>query len=162
MPPSNQPTLPESFAQIADDFQALGKQDRLQLLMEFARELPALPERYAGDHDGMERVAECMSPAFVKVELDGGLDDPVRIYFDAPPEAPTTRGFASILSEGLAGLTARELLEVPDDVPGRLGLSEAISQQRLGGMAGMLGRIKRQVRTGLGIGSQVPSDLRDA
>jgi cysteine desulfuration protein SufE len=34
-------------------------------------------------------------------------------------------------------------------VPGRLGLTEAVSPLRLRGMAGMLARIKRQVRTGL-------------
>ncbi len=40
------------------------------------------------------------------------------------------------------------MLEVPDDVPHRLGLSEAVSPLRLRGMAGMLARIKRQVKEG--------------
>ena len=73
-------------------------------------------------------------------------DDAVHLFFDAPAEAPTTRGFASILREGLDGLPAREVLAVPDDVPDRLGLSAAVSPLRLRGMAGMLARIKRQVR----------------
>ena len=33
-------------------------------------------------------------------------DTPVPLFFSAPPEAPTTRGFAGILAEGLDGLTA--------------------------------------------------------
>ena len=58
----------------------------------------------------------------------------------------TTRGFAGILREGLDGLPAAELLAVPDDISDRLGLARAVSPLRLRGMAGMLGRIKRQVR----------------
>ena len=141
--------LPASLAQIVDDFHALGQRDRLQLLLEFSQELPPLPERFAGEHAGMEPVPECQSPVFVTVELEGAHDDPVHVWFDAPREAPTTRGFAGILAAGLDGLTARQLLEVPDDVPGRLGLTEAVSPLRLRGMAGMLARIKRQVRSGL-------------
>ncbi|TPX02979.1 cysteine desulfuration protein SufE, partial [Schumannella luteola] len=36
--------LPEKLAEIRDDFLALDQQDRLQLLLEFSRELPELPE----------------------------------------------------------------------------------------------------------------------
>ena len=141
--------LPESFAEIVDDFHALEQRLRLELLLEFSRELPALPERYAKDHDAMEPVLECQSPVFVAVEVGSGPDDKVKIYFDAPAEAPTTRGFASILAAGLAGLTAQQVLDVPDDVPSRLGLTEAVSPLRLRGMAGMLARIKRQIRARL-------------
>ena len=70
----------------------------------------------------------------------------VHVFFSAPPEAPTTRGFASILRAGLDGLPADEVLAVPDDVSYRLGLTEAVSPLRLRGMAGMLARIKRRVR----------------
>jgi cysteine desulfuration protein SufE len=35
---------------------------------------------------------------------------------------------------------------VPDDFPGMLGLTEAVSMLRIRGMTGMLARIKRQVR----------------
>ena len=81
---------------------------------------------------------------FLLVEVDP--DDAVHLFFDAPAEAPTTRGFASILREGLDGLPAPEVLALPDDVPDRLGLAAAVSPLRLRGMAGMLARIKRQVR----------------
>ena len=64
----------------------------------------------------------------------------------APAEAPTTRGFASILAQGLTGLTAHEALAVPDDFPQSIGLTRAVSPLRIAGMTGMLGRAKRQVR----------------
>ncbi len=77
--------------EIVDDFTALAQKDRLELLLEFSRELPALPERYAGDHDAMEAVTECQSPVFVRVETGATLADEAKVYFDAPAEAPTTR-----------------------------------------------------------------------
>ncbi|GAB3280625.1 SufE family protein [Kineosporia babensis] len=141
-------TLPAAFAEIVDDFNALAVKNRLELLLEFSRELPALPEKYSGDHDAMEAVTECQSPVFVKVETGATLADPAQIYFDAPAEAPTTRGFAGILAAGLEGLSGQEILDVPNDVPQRLGLSDAVSPLRLRGMAGMLARIKRQVHEG--------------
>jgi cysteine desulfuration protein SufE len=141
--------LPTSLAEIADDFRAASNDLKLQLLLEFSDELPALPERYAGKLDELERVDECQSPLFLTVEVDGAGgpgDRVVHIFFDAPPEAPTTRGFAGILHEGLDGLTAAEVLAVPDDAPMRFGLAEAVSPLRMRGMVAMLGRIKRQVR----------------
>jgi cysteine desulfuration protein SufE len=141
--------LPAAFAEIVDDFHALEQRQRLELLLEFSRELPKLPDQYVLHHEAMEAVAECQSPVFVKVEVGATADEPVHIFFDAPAEAPTTRGFASILAVGLKGLTAKEVLAVPDDVPLRLGLTEAVSPLRLRGMSGMLARIKRQVRAGI-------------
>jgi cysteine desulfuration protein SufE len=79
-------------------------------------------------------------------EAAASQDATVRLFFQAPPEAPTTRGFAGILHEGLDGLTVGEVLAVPDDAPYRFGLGEAVSPLRLRGMVAMLSRIKRQVR----------------
>lgn len=142
--------LPEALAAIVEDFTALSQTDRLQLLLEFSQGLPDLPERYADHRELLEPVPECQSPIFLIAEVDGagggGPDSVVHLHFSAPAEAPTTRGFAGILHEGLDGLTAAEVLAVPADVSDRLGLAQAVSPLRLRGMGGMLGRIKRQVR----------------
>ena len=130
--------------EIADDFNAMPDKDRLQLLLEFSQELPALPERYADRHDLLEPVPECQSPLFLAVELDP--DSTVHLFFEAPREAPTTRGFASILHAGLDGLPADEVLATPAEFTGQLGLQDLVSPLRLRGMAAMLARIKRQIR----------------
>jgi cysteine desulfuration protein SufE len=135
---------PEQLEQIKVDFHELELRDRLQLLLEFSNELPDLPERYAAHPDLMERVEECQSPVFMFVELDE--HDVVHLFATAPRESPTTRGFASILVQGLAGLTAEQVLEIPDDFPSDLGLTEAVSPLRVRGMTAMLGRTKRQIR----------------
>jgi len=135
--------LPESFADIRDDFLALDEPERLQLLLEFANDLPELPEHYREHPDLLERVEECQSPVYIFTEVDDGR---VRLHATAPREAPTTRGFASILAHGVDGLSVAQVLDLPADFPSTLGLSNAVSPLRLRGMSGMLARIKRQLR----------------
>jgi len=130
--------------EIVQEFHDVPDKDRLQLLLEFSQDLPDLPERYAENRDRMEPVPECQTPLFLAVEVEP--DETVHLYFDAPAEAPTTRGFAAILHAGLDGLDADEVLATPPEFSGELGLSELVSPLRLRGMAAMLGRIKRQVR----------------
>src|SRR6185312_14111442 len=105
--------LPDALVEIRDDFLALGVHDRLVMLLEFANELPELPERYRDHPDLFERVEECQSPVYLFVEVDD--ENIVHLYATAPKESPTTRGFASILTQGLAGLTVEQVLAVPED-----------------------------------------------
>jgi len=144
--------LPAALEAIAQDFLAMSARDRLTMLLDFSDGLPELPERYVGHAELLERVDECQSPLFLVVEVEGAQDAAaaqgatVRLFFQAPQEAPTTRGFAGILHEGLDGLTVGQVLAIPDDAPYRFGLGEAVSPLRLRGMVAMLNRIKRQVR----------------
>ena len=141
--------LPAALQEIADDFADLAAPQRLELLLEFSEGLPELPERYAGRLGELEQVHECQSPLFLTVEVDEeSAPEPgkraVSLFFSAPPEAPTTRGFAGILHQCLDQLTVNEILAVPEDAPYRFHLGEAVSPLRLRGMVGMLSRIKRQ------------------
>ncbi|MCS5719544.1 SufE family protein [Herbiconiux sp. CPCC 205763] len=135
--------LPQSLAQIRDDFLALEQRDRLEMLLEFSNELPELPPRYQEHPDLFERVVECQSPVFIFVEVTDGV---VHLFATAPKESPTTRGFASILVQGIDGLSVDEVLGIPDDFPNTIGLTEAVSPLRIRGMTALLGRTKRQIR----------------
>lgn len=146
--------LPDSLAEIVEDFQSVPDPQRLELLLEFSDELPELPARYEGHLEEMEQVVECQSPLFLAVELetegaDANGDPIVQLFVSAPAEAPTARGFASVLQQGLNGLPAQTVLDVPEDIPTRLGLTKALTPLRLRGMSAMLGRIKRNVRESL-------------
>ena len=146
-------SLPPQLAELVEDFSEVGPKDRLELLLELSRELPPLPERYADAADTMEQVHECQSPLFLAVEVEAAAEDAsrsVHLFFSAPPEAPTTRGFASIMHTGLDGQPAADVLAVPDDFYTALGLGQAVSPLRLRGMSAMLARIKNQVRTAVG------------
>jgi cysteine desulfuration protein SufE len=136
-------SVPASLQQVIDQFARAPRSLRLQLLLEYANKLPELPEPLREDGDRFEQVEECQTPVFLASEVD---NDTVRIWIDAPPEAPTTRGFASILVSGLDGRAVEEVLAVPGDVSAELQLAELISPLRLRGMEGMLRRLQRQVR----------------
>jgi cysteine desulfuration protein SufE len=135
--------MPAALADVVNDFQEVQGQDKLQLLLEFANELPALPAEL--EEAAMEPVPECQSPLFLHV--DAADPDHVRLFFSAPPEAPTTRGFAAILAAGLDEQPAADILAVPDDFYTDLGLAALISPLRLRGMSAMLARIKRRLRS---------------
>jgi cysteine desulfuration protein SufE len=137
-----QAAMPAPLAEVVSDFQEVEGQDKLQLLLEFADELPPLPPDL--EQAAMEPVPECQSPLFLHV--NAANPEQVRLYFSAPEQAPTTRGFASILATGLDKQSAEAILAVPDDFYSQLGLAKLISPLRLRGMAAMLARIKRRVR----------------
>jgi len=135
-------SMPAPLAEVVSDFTEVEGQDKLRLLLEFAEELPPLPADL--EEAAMEPVPECQSPLFLHV--DAADPEHVRLFFSAPPEAPTTRGFAGILATGLDGQTKVDILAVPDDFYTELGLAALISPLRLRGMSAMLARIKRRLR----------------
>ena len=136
-------SVSEAAELVASDFKAGSNREKLELLLEYSDNLPALPERYAEHPDLFERVEECQSPVFLFVEVENGQ---VAVFFTAPEEAPTTRGFAGILSEVLHGKPVTDVLSLSDDFPDQIGLTEAVSPLRIRGMRAMIYRIKRQVR----------------
>ena len=136
-------TVP-TLQRIVDLFAGAPKDLRVQALLEYSRKVPPLPERYSQHPELLEQVPECQTPFFLATEVDE--DERVSLHFQVPAEAPTTRGFAGILHEGLNGAPASDILETPDDFYLKMGLGEAISTLRLRGMGSILWRLKRQVR----------------
>lgn len=152
--------VPERLQQIVDQFAAAPRELRVQALLGFANRVPPLPDRWAADRDGMEQVHECQTPFFLAVEVDD--DRAVHLWFDCPPEAPTVRGFAGILREGLDGADVEEVLAVPPDFYRSMGLGEVVSALRLRGMGAILARLQRQVRERAGAAAHPPGEEEDA
>jgi cysteine desulfuration protein SufE len=117
------------------------RETRLELLLDYARRLPELPERFRAARDqGLYNVPECQSPVFLLLERENGG---VVLHADAPREAPTVRGFVSLLARTLQGAPAAEVAELPADLLERLGLTEALGMTRMHGLTAMVGRLKR-------------------
>ena len=135
--------LPPRLAAIVEDFRAAPPELRIDFLIEYAEKLPPLPDDIQSS-DELERVVECQTPFFLAARV--APDGTAELHFDAPPESPTTRAFAGILHEGLAGLPAHQVLDVPDHFYDDMGLAESISALRLRGMAAIVARMKRQLR----------------
>jgi cysteine desulfuration protein SufE len=132
------PRLDEMITELAE----ADRQERIELLIDLAKTLRPLPERLESHRDATHRVAECQSPVYLFVEPE---DEVVRIHADAPIEAPTVRGFVCLLIEGLDGLPADQILNVPSDLMQRAGLAELLGMQRMHGLGGVLRRLKAEV-----------------
>jgi cysteine desulfuration protein SufE len=136
--------MPDRLQTIVDQFAAAPRELRVQALLEYSRRVPPLPEELAAHRDRLEQVHECQTPFFLATEIDD--EGAVHLFFDCPPEAPTVRGFAGILREGLEGEPWEDVVAVPPDFYSGMGLQEVVSALRLRGMGAILGRLKRQIR----------------
>ncbi|MER7167196.1 SufE family protein [Micromonospora sp. NPDC000207] len=137
------PEMPTKLAEIVDEFATAPRDVVLEMLLEYSDAIPPLPAEFVG-REGMEQVPECQTAFFLRAEVTP--EGTVTTWFDCPPEAPTTRAFAGILAEGLAGATVGEVLAVPGDLYHRMGLDKAISPLRVRGGTAVLARLQRQVR----------------
>lgn len=140
--------LPERLQQLVDLFAASPRQIKIEAMVDYSNRLPELPE-HLREEGAMERVHECQTPFFVAAEVDPATDV-VQLYFEAPRESPTMRGYAGILADGLAGATVDEILALPDTFYLAMGIEEVVTPLRLRGMGAILARIKQQVWAQLG------------
>lgn len=136
--------IPPRLAKVVERFERAPKELRVQALLQYAKKVPPLPEEYLDDRSALEQVHECQTPFFLATTVDG--DGAVHLFFDAPPESPTVRGFAGILWEGLEGASVQEVLDVPPTFYATMGLDVVVSPLRLRGMTAILARLQRQVR----------------
>lgn len=135
--------LPEALQEIIELFEDSGPEERLEILLEFAMSMPDLPEELHDARDSMEQVHECQSPVFLLTKLEDGK---VYYYLDVPREAPTVRGFAGILHQGLNGAKPEAITATPNDLYQRMGLHKVLSPLRLRGLTALLGRMKRNAQ----------------
>ena len=138
--------------EIIEGFQSVDIEMRLELLLDYSKQLPAIGERYQAERDaGLHRVVECMSPVFLwmeRIERDdgrGGGDGGGRIHIiaDVAEEAPTVKGFLAIIIEAFDGRLVEEVRSVPLDLVHLLGLSSVIRMNRAQGISAIITRIRR-------------------
>ncbi len=136
-------TLAQRVEEIAAEFAELDPRERLELLLEFAEKLPPLPAKYQAQRDaGLNRVHECQTPVFLWTEVEDGQ---VHIYADAAPEAPTVKGFVSVLVELFSGASAEEVLATEPDLVNRFGLVEALGMVRMRGLHAIAHHIRQKI-----------------
>src|SRR5262245_23233343 len=132
--------MTQKLADLIRELAEVDRQERIELLIDLARSLPRLPERLEAHKDATHRVEECQSPVYLFVEVDQGR---VELNADVPVEAPTVRGFVSLLVEGLQGASPSEVAQTPDDLVRRTGLLEILGMQRVSGLDSVVRRLKR-------------------
>lgn len=136
-------SVAEKIDRIASEFAELEPRERLELLLEFAEKLAPLPARFEAERDaGLGRVQECQTPVFLWVEV---CDRVVRVYADVAPEAPTVKGFVSILVDIFSGTTTEEVLAAGSNLVHRFGLAEALGMVRMRGLQAIARHIRHKV-----------------
>lgn len=129
--------------EICEKFQLLDDEFKLEMLLDYAERLPALPEKYKNVKNKIQyRIAECQTPVYIWVSLRGGR---VHIDADVAPEAPTVKGFVSILVHAFEGVTPEDVKASPNDILHRLGLVPILGMTRMHGLTSTLYRIRNEV-----------------
>jgi cysteine desulfuration protein SufE len=131
--------IPHRLREIITDFASSEGREKLELLLQYAEELPPLPD-WLSDKSTMNQVEECMTPVFLHAAQQNWK---MTFHFDVPRSSPTVRGFATILKEGLDDLTPEEVLAVPGDCLEQMGLQEVLTYQRMNGITAMLAHMKQ-------------------
>ena len=136
-------TLNDKVEALAAEFEDLDPRERLELLLEFAEKLPPLPPEYQQQRDqGAARVHECQTPVFLWVEVSDGR---VRVVADVAPEAPTVKGFVSLLADLFSAAPADEVLAFEPNLVARFGLADALGMVRMRGLTAIAHRIRQKV-----------------
>jgi cysteine desulfuration protein SufE len=133
----------ERLEALAAEFRELEPRERLELLLEFAEKLPPLPPRYRAERDaGLNRVPECQTPVFLWVHVDDGR---VAIDADVAPEAPTVKGFVSLMVDIFSGASPAECLAVDVNLVRQFGLTESLGMVRMRGLHAIAQHVRRKV-----------------
>ncbi|WP_420642840.1 SufE family protein [Candidatus Leptofilum sp.] len=131
--------LPERLEEIIEDFSVCVGQEKLEYLLEFAEKLPPVPDHIDTSDANKDEVHECISPVFIFPEWQNGK---IFYHFDIPEEAPTVRGFASVLQEGIGWTTPEEIQSIPLTFYLGMGLQQVLTGQRLNGITAVLAHMQ--------------------
>ena len=131
--------------------------DRLELLIDFGRDLPPLDDHSASLRDaGLYLVHECQAPVFLKADVQ---DNTLRVVADVPKEAPIARGFVGLLLAVFDGMPASGFTTAPENMLQALGLHGLLGMQRTRGLMAIYQSLGSGVR-GLGSGQSSGSGVR--
>ena len=136
-------TLSQRLESLSGEFSELEPRERLELLLEFSEKLAPLPSEYQAQRDaGLNRVHECQTPVFLWVTTD---NDQVRIHAHVAPEAPTVKGFVSVLVDLFSGARPEEVLAVDPNLVHRFGLAESLGMVRMRGLQAIAHHIRKKI-----------------
>ena len=142
MPDSPAP-LPPSIARVLDRFAAMGREDKMQALVAYARKLEPLPPHIAALDRAAFTVPECQTRVDVFPEVRGG-----RIHFYADINArqsPTIAAFLAIVFAAVNDEPPSTTLAIPDDFVSRMMQGLGLSARETG-LNAMFTRLKRHAK----------------
>ena len=136
-------TVTDRIDRIVDEFSDLDGREKLELLIDFANRLPPLSAAYQVLRDkDAGRVHECQTPVYLWPEVNA---DGMSLIAEVAEEAPTVKGFVSMLAEAVAGRPQAEAVDLPDNLLERIGLTDVLGMMRSRGLQAITGRVRREL-----------------
>ena len=132
--------LPPSIERVLAYFRALGREEKMQALVQYARKLEPLPERFAQLDRGTFTVPECQTRVDIFPEHRDG-----KLHFYADLDArtsPTIAAFLAILFRAINDQPPETTLAIPDDFVRQVMDGIGLAGREVG-LNAMVARIKR-------------------
>ena len=132
--------LPSQIERVLRHIRAMGREEKMQALVQYARKLEPLPERFRDLDRGPFTVPECQTRVDVFPELRDGK---MHFYADLDPrQSPTIAAFLSILFSAVNGQPPDATLAIPNDFVRQVmeGIGRAARET---GLTALLLRLKR-------------------
>jgi cysteine desulfuration protein SufE len=135
--------LPPSVARVLSTFRALGREEKMQTLLHYAKKLEPLPERFQALDRTEYTVPECMTRVDLFPEMRDG-----KLYFYVDLNArqsPTIAAFLAILFSAINGHPPATTLAIPSDFVRQMMEGIGLAG-REAGLNAMLARVKRHAQ----------------
>jgi cysteine desulfuration protein SufE len=136
-------SVPPSIEKVLSRFRMLPREEKMQLLVSYARRLEPVPERFAALDRTHFTVPECQTRVDIFPEFRDGV---MHFYADVDPrQSPTVAAFLAIVLSAVNGQPPATTLAIPGDfvrtVMENIGLGA-----REFGLNGIVNRLKRHAR----------------
>lgn len=136
-------TLPPSIQKVLDRFAAMGREEKMQALVAYAKRLEPLPAHLAALDRAAFTVPECQTRVDLFPEAHDG-----RLHFWADVnvrQSPTIAAFLSVVFSAVNDQPPGVTLALPDDFVPRMMQGLGLSA-RESGLTAMVARLKRHAR----------------
>jgi len=132
--------LPPSIERILKSFRALGREEKMQALVSYAKKLEPLPPRYLAIDRTNFTIPECQTRVDIFPEVHDGA---VHFYADVNTrQSPTIAAFLSILFSAVNDQPPSTTLAIPNDIV-RTMMDNIGLGAREAGLNAMVQRLKR-------------------
>ncbi|HEY0971198.1 MAG TPA: SufE family protein [Gemmatimonadales bacterium] len=145
---SDSAALPPTVSRVLDRFRAMGREEKMQALVSYAKRLEPLPERFRDLDRAAFTVPECQTRVDLFPELRDG-----KLHFYADLEArqsPTIAAFLAILFSAVNDQPPEVTLAIPGDFVTTMMEGIGLHTRELG-LNAMVQRLKRHAREALAV-----------
>jgi cysteine desulfuration protein SufE len=137
---ASKPAIPPSVERILSRFRSLGREEKMQALVQYAKKLEPVPERFLALDRAAFTVPECQTRVDLFPEYRDGK---LHFYADVNTrQSPTIAAFLSILFSAINDQPPETALAIPDDFVRTVMDSLGLGTREVG-LHAMLTRVKR-------------------